>query len=222
MPGPPGDPGAPARAAFLAPETRWLTLEGELPLERGGSLPGVRVAYRTWGRLAPSGDNAAVVCHALTGSADADRWWAGMFGPGRALDPELDFVVCSNLLGSCYGTTGPTSPRPGGGPAWLGDFPDITIRDMVRVQRELLRALGVRRVRLVVGGSLGGMQVLEWALSYPELVEAIAPSPAAPRTPPGPSASPRRSAKPSTPTRAGRAATTIRPTRRRPGWRWRA
>ena len=172
---PPDDPRAPARAAFIAPETRWIDLPRELPLDLGGALPGVRVAYRTWGRLDAAGENAVVVCHALTGSADADRWWTGMFGPGRALDPERDFIVCSNILGSCYGTTGPTSPNPATGRPWLGDFPPITVRDMVRVQRELLAALGVRRVRLVVGGSLGGMQVLEWALSYPDLVEAIVP-----------------------------------------------
>ena len=171
----PADTGAQARAAFIAPETRWLDLAEPLPLELGGALPGVRIAYRTWGRLASSRDNAVVVCHALTGSADADRWWTGMFGPGRAFDPEQDFIVCSNILGSCYGTTGPVSRDPASDRPWLGDFPAITVRDMVRAQRELLRGLGVERVRLVVGGSLGGMQVLEWALSYPELVEAIAP-----------------------------------------------
>ncbi|MFL5261810.1 MAG: homoserine O-acetyltransferase, partial [Anaeromyxobacteraceae bacterium] len=169
------DPGAPARAAFISPETRWVELPGELPLEQGGALRGVRVAYRTWGQLDAEGGNAVVVCHALTGSADADRWWTRMFGPGRALDPEKDFIVCSNILGSCYGTTGPTSPDPATGRAYLGDFPPVTVRDMVRAQRALTDALGVRRIRLVVGGSLGGMQVLEWALLYPELVEAIAP-----------------------------------------------
>jgi len=171
---PPSDPSAPARAAFVAPETRHLDLPQPLPLELGGELP-VRVAYREWGRLDAAGENCVVVCHALTGSADADRWWSGMFGPGRSLDPEQDYVVCSNILGSCYGSTGPTSADPRSGRPWLGEFPDITVRDMVRAQRELLRTLGVRKVRLVIGGSLGGMQTLEWALSYPELVEAIAP-----------------------------------------------
>jgi homoserine O-acetyltransferase len=174
-PTPPADPGAPARAAFIAPETRWVDLPGALPLDLGGALPGVRVAYRTWGSLDAERANAVVVCHALTGSADADRWWTSMFGPGRALDPERDFIVCSNILGSCYGTTGPTSVDAATGRPWLGDFPPITVRDMVRTQRELLRALGVRRVKLVVGGSLGGMQVLEWAFMYPDLVDAIVP-----------------------------------------------
>ncbi len=155
--------------------TRSLALGGPFPLESGDTLPEVTVAYRTWGRLSPAGDNAVLVCHALTGSPDVDRWWSPLLGPGRALDPEHDFVVCSNVLGSCYGTTGPTSLRPDGRERWGGDFPAITVRDIVRVQAVLLDALGVRRLRLVIGGSLGGMQVLEWALLRPERVEAIVP-----------------------------------------------
>ncbi len=160
------------RAAFMSAETRFLDLPGGLDLELGGRLPSVRVGYRTWGTLDGGGENAVVVCHALTGSADADLWWTRMFGPGRALDPEKDLVVCSNILGSCYGTTGPTSMDPATGAPWLGAFPAITVRDMVRVQHALAEALGIRRVRMVVGGSLGGMQVLEWALMYPALVES--------------------------------------------------
>ena len=174
MPPPSADPQAPARAAFVAPETRFLELPGAFRLERGGELA-VRLAYREWGALDPRAENAVVVCHALTGSADADRWWQGMFGPGRALDPERDYVLCCNILGSCYGSTGPTSAEPARGEPWLGDFPDITVRDIVRAQVALARALGVRRVRLVLGGSLGGMQALEWGLLAPDLVEAIAP-----------------------------------------------
>lgn len=172
--GPPQDL-TPARAAFIAPETRWYELPGGFPLDLGRRLERVQVAYRTWGTLDSSAGNCVVVCHALTGSADADRWWTQMFGPGQALDPEHDFVVCANILGSCYGTTGPTSTDPATGGPRLGDFPAYTVRDMVRLQRELLRALGVRAVRLVIGGSLGGMQTLEWALMYPEMVEAIVP-----------------------------------------------
>ncbi len=147
---------------------------GAFELESGVRLPSVTVAHRTWGRLGPAGDNAVLVCHALTGGADVDRWWGALLGPGRALDPERDFVVCSNVLGGCYGTTGPASARPGGG-CWGGCFPAITIRDIVRVQAALLERLGVRRLRLVIGGSLGGMQVLEWALGFPQQVEAIVP-----------------------------------------------
>jgi homoserine O-acetyltransferase len=155
--------------------TQALDLPGPFPLELGGVLPAVRIAYRTWGRLDASGGNAVLVCHALTGSPDVDAWWPDLLGPGRALDPSRDFIVCSNVLGSCYGTTGPASIRPGTGSRWGGDFPAITVRDMVHAQAALLDALGVRRLALVVGGSLGGMQVLEWALLYPDRVDAIAP-----------------------------------------------
>ena len=171
----PPDPLAPARAAFIAPETRWYVPPGPFVLESGARLERLQVAFRTWGRLSPAGDNAVVVCHAFTGSADVDRWWAKMFGPGRALDPDRDFVVCSNILGSCYGTTGPASVDPATGQPYLGSFPSVTVRDMVRVQGELARALGVRRIRSVIGGSLGGMQVLEWALLFPDLVQSIVP-----------------------------------------------
>ncbi|MGC3998661.1 MAG: homoserine O-acetyltransferase [Anaeromyxobacter sp.] len=162
-----------ARDAFVSPDTLAYLHPGPFALESGGTLQSLRVAYRTWGTLAPDGGNAVVVCHALTGSADADRWWTRMFGPGRAFDPERDFIVCSNILGSCYGTTGPTSVDPATGEPYLGRFPDVSIRDMVRAQQALVTALGVRRVRMVIGGSLGGMQALEWALLYPELVESL-------------------------------------------------
>lgn len=160
-------------SAFPAPFAT-LDLPGPFVLESGARLPSVRVAYRSWGRLDEHGGNAVLVCHALTGSADVDRWWGALVGPGRALDPERDFVVCSNVLGGCYGTTGPTSPRPDGRP-WGAAFPDVSVRDIVRAQAALVEELGVRRLRLVIGGSLGGMQVLEWALLFPDRVAAIAP-----------------------------------------------
>lgn len=138
-----------------------------LILENGGVLDDVRVAYRTWGRLDADRANAVLVCHALTGNADADEWWEPLIGSGRALDPDRDFIVCSNILGSCYGTTGPSQ--------YDGEFPRITVRDIVAVQRVLVRHLGIRRLRLVIGGSFGGMQVLEWALAAPDVVEAIVP-----------------------------------------------
>jgi homoserine O-acetyltransferase len=167
-----GAPGA-ARAGYVSPETQRLSL-GPLDLELGGHLAAVTVGYRTWGTLAPDGANAVVVCHALTGTADADRWWTNLFGPGRALDPARDFVLCTNILGSCYGTTGPTSLDPATGAPYHGTFPAITVRDMVRVQQLLATRLGVTRVRLVMGGSLGGMQTLEWGLMFPAMVESLA------------------------------------------------
>jgi homoserine O-acetyltransferase len=144
---------------------RLFALEEAVELECGVALDDVNVAYRSWGRLSTAGDNAVVICHALTGSADADLWWGDLIGTSKALDPDRDFIVCSNVLGSCYGTTGPTSPRRPGGPSWGPDFPPITVRDMVKVQRRLLDSLGVLRIRLVIGGSLGGLQTLEWLLS---------------------------------------------------------
>lgn len=153
-------------------EARTFRVPGVFPLESGRSLPEVSVAYRTWGRPDRRARNAVLVCHALTGSSDLDQWWPELLGPGRSLDPERDFVVCSNVLGSCYGTTGPASPHPDGKRAWGPDFPPISIRDMVRLQGVLLDALGVGRLRLVIGGSLGGMQALEWAVTYPDRIEA--------------------------------------------------
>ncbi|HEU4889296.1 MAG TPA: homoserine O-acetyltransferase [Thermoanaerobaculia bacterium] len=147
-----------------------MTLSFRLPfpliLEGGGVLEEVTVAYRTWGRLDASAANAVLVCHALTGNADADEWWEPLIGPGRALDPTRDFIVCSNILGSCYGTTGPSTYGP--------DFPRITVRDIIAVQRTLVRHLGIRRLRLAIGGSFGGMQALEWAWAAPDLVESLA------------------------------------------------
>ena len=145
----------------------------DLTLESGEVLEQVRVAYRTWGRLHPDGTNAVLVCHALTGSADVEAWWKALLGPGRALDPERDFIVCSNTLGSCYGTTGPTSLDPATGAPYGADFPAISVRDMVHLQARLVAALGVRRLRSVIGGSLGGLQALEWAATYPHLVDAL-------------------------------------------------
>lgn len=157
---------------MISRQTRQLRLAPPPVLESGFVLPEVTVAYRTWGRLAPGGDNAVIVCHALTGSADADTWWSDLFGPGRSLDPARDFIVCSNALGGCYGTTGPASAAPDGRP-WGPRFPRVTVRDQVRVQMALADALGIRRIRCVIGGSMGGLQALEWALLDPGRVEAV-------------------------------------------------
>lgn len=146
---------------------------GDFELESGETLPEVRIAYRSWGRLSATPDNVVVVCHALTGSPDIDLWWPGLLGPGRSLDPDRDFIICCNVLGSCYGSTGPASPAPNRHGNWGSDFPAVTVRDIVRSQRRLLDQLGVRGIRLVVGGSLGGMQALEWAIQDPR-VEAAA------------------------------------------------
>lgn len=156
-----------------APVCAYWTVDGSFVLESGDALPQLTLAYRTWGKLSANGDNAVVVCHALTGSVDADLWWSPLFGSGRALDPERDFIVCSNALGGCYGSSGPTSMAPDGRP-WGPRFPAITLRDQVRAQITLAAHLGIRRIRLVLGGSMGGMQALEWALLDPHRVEAVA------------------------------------------------
>lgn len=156
----------------ISGRTRWLTLGRPFELEAGGALPEVAVAYRTWGELAPDGGNAVIVCHALTGSADADDWWAALFGPGRALDPTRHFIVCSNVLGGCYGTTGPASFAPDGR-RWGGRFPQVSVRDQVRLQMALADELGIRAIRFVIGGSMGGLQALEWALLDPARVQAV-------------------------------------------------
>lgn len=141
-----------------------LQLPEPFVTEDGAVLERPVVAYRTWGRLNARRDNAVVVCHALTGTPDAADWWGGLFGPGRPLDPERHFVVCANVLGSCYGTTGPRSTDPATGRAYGGRFPVVTVRDTVRLHQRLLDALGVEGIACVLGGSMGGMQALEWAL----------------------------------------------------------
>jgi homoserine O-acetyltransferase/O-succinyltransferase len=162
-------------SGHISKETRAWREQRPFALESGEELPGVQVAYRTWGTLAPGGGNAVLVCHALTGSADVDAWWDGLIGDGCALDPARDFIVCSNVLAGCYGTSGPVMPHPEDGEPWGSRFPVVTIRDMVRLQARLLDHLGVGSLQLVLGPSLGGMQALEWAASYPDKVRAIAP-----------------------------------------------
>ena len=144
-----------------------------LPLDEGGELAGYRLAYRTWGRLNAAADNAVIVCHALTGNVDADDWWGALFGPGKALDPARDFIVCSNALGGCLGSSGPAE-RDAQGRRLGPRFPRLSVRDQVRAQMRLADALGVRGIALVVGGSMGGLQALEWALLDPQRVRRVA------------------------------------------------
>lgn len=158
----------------LSPDTRYFTA-GEFILESGKRLDEVTVAYRSWGNAANAEHRAILICHALTGSADVESWWPGLIGTGGAFDPERDYIVCSNILGGCYGTTGPVSLRPRSSERYRRDFPRITVRDMVRLQRRLLDHLGVRQLELVTGPSLGGMQALEWAALYPDRVNSIVP-----------------------------------------------
>ncbi len=155
-----------------------------LVLQYGATLEHVAVAYETYGELNSQGDNAILICHALTGSAHAagahDKqqvpgWWDPLIGPGKPIDSNEYFVISSNVLGGCYGSTGPSSINPVSGRPYRLSFPRYTIRDMVMVQKRLLDKLGVTSLKAVIGGSMGGMQVLEWAAMYPEQVRSIIP-----------------------------------------------
>jgi homoserine O-acetyltransferase len=180
--------------------TQYRDLPEPLRLDSGKTLAQVRIAYETYGTLTPAKDNVILVCHALSGDAHAAGWsddpsapttvdglgaaergrsglgwWDGMVGPGKAFDTGRYFVVCTNLIGSCRGSTGPGSIDPATGSPYGATFPVLTVGDMVRAERALLHELGVERLFAASGGSLGGMQALEWAVAYPDAIRAIVP-----------------------------------------------
>jgi len=166
---------APARPVVLEPTYEGdFVLERDLLLESGRILVRPTLHYALYGRLDAARDNAVLVCHALSGSARVGSWWPEIFAPGAVLSLDHDFVICINLLGSCYGSTGPGSVDPETGLVYGPDFPLVSIRDNVRAQAQLLDSLGIRRLRLVLGGSIGGMQALEWAIHDPQRVERAA------------------------------------------------
>jgi homoserine O-acetyltransferase len=148
-----------------------FVLDEHLLLECGRTLAGITLHYAVYGRLNAARDNAVLVCHALSGSALVGEWWPEIFAPGAVLSLEHDYAICINLLGSCYGSTGPGSVNPATGSPYGPDFPLISIRDNVHAQAKLLDSMGIRRLRLVLGGSIGGMQALEWAIYDPARVE---------------------------------------------------
>ncbi|HRT57398.1 MAG TPA: homoserine O-acetyltransferase [Candidatus Paceibacterota bacterium] len=168
---------------------QYFTLSNPLLLEKGGRLPSVTVAYETYGRLNPARDNAILICHALSGDSHVTRhhpeddpgWWEIMVGPGKPIDTDRYFVICPNLLGGCRGTTGPGSINPETGKPYGRDFPTITVRDMVEVQRHLLDHLQIPQLLAVVGGSVGGHQALTWATNYPERVRGVVALATSPR-----------------------------------------
>jgi len=167
------------RSGASPPESRLVeptyegdfVLEGSLPLECGHALICPTLHYAVYGRLNAAKNNAVLVCHALSGSARVGSWWPEVFAPGAVLSLERDFVICINMLGSCYGSTGPGSVNPETGRIYGPGFPLVSVRDNVRAQARLLDSLGVRRLRLTLGGSIGGMQALEWTILHPERVE---------------------------------------------------
>jgi homoserine O-acetyltransferase len=197
----PAGPGSAGPGSVGVVETRYLDLPDPVRLDCGRDLYPIRVAYETYGTLSPRRDNVILVCHALSGDAHAagiaktapqestrdgfgaaDRdgsvgkalgWWDGMIGPGKAFDTDQFYVVSTNLLGGCKGTTGPSSTDPATGKPYGTDFPVITVADMVHTERAFLDVLGIPRLKAVAGGSLGGMQALEWAILYPDQVDAV-------------------------------------------------
>ena len=166
---------------------RFVTVATDHPLavDGGKTLSDIVIAYETWGALDASGSNAVLVCHAWTGDSHAAGpptngqpsagWWDDVIGPGKDIDTDRWFVVCANVLAGCQGSTGPASPHPADGKPYASRFPVITIRDMVRVQARLADHLGVDVWHSVVGGSMGGMQVLEWGITYPRRVRSLVP-----------------------------------------------
>ena len=157
----------------MAPGTTLWASPSPLALDQHALELPFHLAYKTWGRLNAAADNAILVIHALSGSADIEAWWPDLLGSRKPLDPEHDFVICINLLGSCYGSSGPESLNPQSGGLWKIDFPAISIRDQVRAQAALIKHLGISKLRALIGPSLGGMIALEWALLEPALVGSL-------------------------------------------------
>jgi homoserine O-acetyltransferase len=141
--------------------------------ELGSVIPALEICYHTWGELNRDGDNVIWVCHALTANSDVESWWPGMVGKGLLFDTEKYFIVCANILGSCYGTTGPASGNPETGNAWLLDFPLITFRDLVNTHEILRKKLEINHIHTIIGASIGGYQAIEYSIMFPDLVERL-------------------------------------------------
>ena len=163
-------------------QTKHFSIKSDLKLSSGKTLSNVELAYETYGDLNSAKSNAILVCHALTGDAHAagrytnikkekPGWWEMVIGPGKALDTDKYFVICSNVLGGCKGSTGPSSINPETGKPYALDFPIITIEDMVHAQKKLIEFLGIEKLYAVIGGSMGGMQALQWTVSYPDMMK---------------------------------------------------
>ena len=151
-----------------------LYYEQPFELESGESLPGIQIAYHVYGHLNEAKSNVVWICHALTANSDAAHWWPGVVGPQGPITPDKYFIVCANILGSCYGTTGPLSVDPRTGKPYYHEFPMITIRDMVKAHILLRKHLGIEKIQLLMGGSMGGYQALEWAVMEKERIGRLA------------------------------------------------
>ncbi|MHA4847172.1 homoserine O-acetyltransferase family protein [Flavitalea antarctica] len=153
--------------------TQYFHYDRPFPLECGETLPAITIAYHTYGNPNTDGSNTVWVCHALTANSNASEWWPGVIGEHGIINPADYFIICANILGSCYGTTGPASINPANGQPWYDDFPLITIRDMVRAHILLRQHLGIERIHLLMGGSMGGYQALEWCVMESARIENL-------------------------------------------------
>jgi homoserine O-acetyltransferase len=150
-----------------------LTYKHPFTTETGAIIPELEISYHTYGILNNDGDNVIWVCHALTANSDVEAWWPGMVGGGLLFDPGKYFIICANVLGSCYGTTGPACVNPESGKPWGRDFPLITVRDLVNVHEILRNHLGIRKIHTILGASIGGYQALEYAIMFPDLIQRL-------------------------------------------------
>ncbi|MFN8436285.1 MAG: homoserine O-acetyltransferase [Cytophagales bacterium] len=150
-------------------ESKIFKYDEDFQLEGGGVLQGFQLQYSTWGKINENRDNIIWVCHALTGNSLVSEWWDGLVGEGKLYNPKDHFIICANVLGSCYGSTGPHEINPLTKKLYYLDFPDVTIRDMVKALDILRQALHIEHINTLLGGSLGGQQAMEWAISKPEL-----------------------------------------------------
>ncbi len=147
-----------------------LKFNQDFNTELGATLPGIEIAYDTWGQLNEAADNVIWVCHALTANSDVESWWPGMVGKGLLFDTDRYFIVCANVLGSCYGSTGPSSINPATGKQWLREFPALTVRDLVSAHEILRKHLNIKRIHSIIGASIGGFQSLEYAIMHPDII----------------------------------------------------
>jgi homoserine O-acetyltransferase len=147
--------------------------ENIFPLESGEHLPSLEIVYHTYGKLNSDKSNVVWICHALTANSDAADWWSGLAGEGKAIDSNEHFIVCANILASCYGSSGPLSNDPRTGKPYYSSFPQVTIRDMVNAHILLRKHLGIGKIKMLIGGSMGGYQVMEWAVMEPGVIERM-------------------------------------------------
>ncbi|MDB4534517.1 homoserine O-acetyltransferase [Vicingaceae bacterium] len=154
-------------------ETNLFNLNKEFKLESGKTLPELNIAYTTLGQLNESKSNVVWVTHALTANANASEWWSGLIGEGKFFNPKEHFIICANIMGSCYGSTGPLSLNPESGNPYHHHFPELTIRDIVNSLDQLRKHLDLKKIQTLIGGSLGGQQAMEWAIKVPDLFENL-------------------------------------------------